>query len=87
MIRKITEALCASLTLIFNIVLATAPATADDDDDPHAEYHPSGIPTKKNIPTKQAERDRKDKYDNLEMNKWPPDLWPRDDDNKSDKPN
>lgn len=74
--RLLFFAVCASL-----LIGALQFVNAEDDDykgDPHAEQHPKGIPTRKNTPMKEAEKERKHKYDDLEMNKWPPDLWDRD---------
>ena len=71
----VTSLVCGLLQLVY----------AGDDDykgDPHEEQHPKGIPTRKNTPMREAEKQRKDKYDDLEMNKWPPDLWDRDKQNK-----
>lgn len=84
MMRKFNGAIRASIAGLLCALLV--PAAKADDDDPHAEYHPGDIPTKKSTPPKQAEKDRKSKYDDLEMNKWPPDLWPRDKSDKDDKP-
>lgn len=75
MIRQISGAIFG--TILFVGALFT-PAAKADDDDPHAEYHPGGLPTKKDTPMKEAEKERKSKYEDLEMNKWPPDLWQRD---------
>ncbi len=92
MTRKISELVLVTFGLLFSFFCCPGAANAEDDYDPHAEYHPDGLPTKQSlptkqrIPTKQAEKDRKDKYDNLEMNKWPPDLWPRDQNDRDDPP-
>ena len=84
MLKNLTGAIAASLALTF-CTFSVSPAIADDDD-PHAEYHPGGLPTKKDTPMKDAEKQRRSKYEDLEMNKWPPDLWPRDKSDKDDKP-
>ena len=85
MIKRIDVALLAIAALSFSTFISVTPI-ARADDDPHAEYHPGGLPTKKDTPMKEAERERKTKYEDLEMNKWPPDLWPRDKDDKKDDP-
>ena len=47
-------------------------AMDDEDDDPHREIHPKDIPTRKQTPLRQAEKDRKDEYKKLRFNEWPP---------------
>lgn len=74
----------ASLATIISMFALQPPAAQADDDDPHAEYHPGGLPTKKDTPMKEAEKERKKKYEDLELNKWPPDLWKRDNDKDDD---